>query len=348
MRHFRLHLLLLLLVVLLASCTQTSVSPASTPTPTLSAQARIYLTTALDIMQQHSVNRKKINWSLLRRQTFALANGATDPVDTYAAIIFALSSLNDHHSTFFAPHEIDVGGGNGALTANEKPHGQVLTGNIGYLELPAYNRVPTVPASKDYVVLAQNAIGLADQAGVCGWIVDLRNDTGGDNWPMLAAVGPLLGEGVVGYFVDPDGVKTAWSYDDGKAQEGGQTEIAIENAYHLKQSDPPIAVLTGHNTASAGEAIVIAFRGSPHTRSFGEPTAGVPTANQAYTLSDGALLVLTVALDADRTGHTYDGPIAPDQPVSPDLSQAGAESSPADSLIQVATTWLRAQERCQS
>lgn len=348
MRHSRFHFPLLLLIILLASCTQTSVSPASTPTPTLSPQAKTYLTTALDIMQQHSVNRKKINWTTLRRHTFALANGATAPVDTYAAIIYALTALNDNHSTFFAPNELAIDSNNSALTSSEKPHGQLLDHDIGYLELPTYNRLPTVPASKDYVQLAQDAIRIADQAGVCGWIVDLRYDMGGDNWPMLDAVGPLLGEGVVGWFIDPDDMKTSWSYNDGKAQQGGKTIIGIENAYHLKHSAPPVAVLTGRNTRSAGEAIVVAFRARSHTRSFGESTAGVPTGNDNYTLSDGAILVLTEALDADRTGQTYDGPIVPDQSVPYDLSQASVPGSSPDSVVQAATTWLHAQDGCQS
>jgi hypothetical protein len=58
--------------------------------------------------------------------------------------------------------------------------------------------------------------------------------------------------------------------------------------------------LTGPVTASSGEAIVVAFRGRPQTRSFGEPTDGVPTANDTFPLSDGALLVLTVAVDSEK------------------------------------------------
>jgi carboxyl-terminal processing protease len=130
-------------------------------------------------------------WTTLRRQTFALANGATTPEGRYLAIEAALAALKDHHSTFRTPNETAVYGSTGALTSNEKPHGQFLAHDIGYLELPTYNRVPPVAASKDYILLAQDAIRLADQAGACGWIVDLRNDTGGDSWPMLAAVGPL-------------------------------------------------------------------------------------------------------------------------------------------------------------
>lgn len=233
-------------------------------------------------------------------------------------------------------------------TSNEKPQGQLLAHNIGYLELPSYNRVPTVPVSTDYIQLAQDAIRLADQAGACGWIIDLRNDMGGDSWPMLAAIGPLLGEGVVGWFVDPDGMKSAWSYIDGKAQLSGKTIIGIANPYYLKHPAVPVAVLIGRKTASAGEAIVVAFRGRLHERSFGQPTAGVPTANQVYTMSDGALLVLTVALDADRIGQTYDGPIIPDQWIPYDLSQTGTPAYPSDSLVREATSWLHTQEECQN
>ena|SRR5437016_1571429 len=113
--------------------------------------------------------------------------------------------------------------------------------------------------------------------------------------------------------VDPDGVKYAWGYYDGQAQLAGSTIIGVESPYHLKYPLPPVTVLTGPVTASSGEAITVDFRGRPHTRSFGSPTNGVPTANGVFTLSDGALLVLTVAVDADRSGQTYDSAIAPDQ-----------------------------------
>src|SRR4051812_15802719 len=35
----------------------------------------------------------------------------------------------------------------------------------------------------------------------CGWIVDIRGNRGGSMWPMLAGVGPILGEGLVGEFI---------------------------------------------------------------------------------------------------------------------------------------------------
>ena len=35
-------------------------------------------------------------------------------------------------------------------------------------------------------------------------MIDLRPNTGDNCWPMLAGIGPLLGEGVCGYFTDRD------------------------------------------------------------------------------------------------------------------------------------------------
>lgn len=55
-------------------------------------------------------------------------------------------------------------------------------------------------------------------------------------------------------------------------------------------------------------------------------------------------IILTVALDSDRTGHTYDSAIAPDQSVPVDMSQIGR---PGDLALQAATTWLHDQEGCK-
>jgi C-terminal processing protease CtpA/Prc len=35
-----------------------------------------------------------------------------------------------------------------------------------------------------------------DQGNLAGWIVDLRNNGGGNMWPMLTGIGSILGEGV--------------------------------------------------------------------------------------------------------------------------------------------------------
>ncbi|MET7506377.1 S41 family peptidase [Streptomyces albidoflavus] len=103
---------------------------------------------------------------------------------------------------------------------------------------------------------------------------------------------------------------------------------------------PPVAVLTGPRTASAGEAVAIAFRERPGTRTFGEPAVGVPTADAPYPLPDGALVVLTTAREADRTGRVHHGPLRPDVEVE--------RARDSDRVPATATDWLAAHDRCRS
>ena len=141
MRSFRLLLLVLMMAVLLVSCGQTTPARPGTPTPTLSAKARVYLTAALDIMQQHSVKRKKINWTALRQQTFAFTFGAQTPDETYPAINYALVALGDHHSSLIEPEDVKRLEA-APLTPDEVPHGRRLAYGIGYLLLPHFLGAP--------------------------------------------------------------------------------------------------------------------------------------------------------------------------------------------------------------
>jgi C-terminal processing protease CtpA/Prc len=155
-------------------------------------------------------------------------------------------------------------------------------------------------------------------------------------WPMLHAVRPILGEATPGYFVS-SGAREEFSYRYGKGPG------ANAPAYQLKRRDPPVAVLTSRLTVSSGEALTIAFRGRPSTRSFGEPTAGLPTSNQSIPLVDGAVLVVTTAQEADRTGHAYEGRIPPDQDVGIDWTRIASND---DLVLQAATAWLHKQPQC--
>lgn len=183
----------------------------------------------------------------------------------------------------------------------------------------------------------------ADRTGSCGWVVDLRSDTGGNMWPMLAVVGPILGEGQVGMFVDADGKKSVWSIKHGAPYEDGKS-AGWGDGQPVARSMSPVAVLTGKRTASAGEAVVVAFRGRPDTRFFGERTDGVPTGHKAYRLSDGAMLILTEVKDADRTGRTYDAAIPPDQEIAKDPRPVARHR---DEVLEAARSWLLKQNACR-
>ena len=302
------------------------------------------MTKALDIMRDGSIFRHTVDWDTLRRKAFAQAHGAQKPADTYGAIEVALASLGDHHSRFEDPEEAKQTMGASA-TSVDGPEGRSLKHGIGYVSLPGVDGSQQMYDA--YVRQGKAAVAKADGTegkGACGWVVDLRAETGGGMDPVLATVGPILGDGAVGAFVDANGKKSLWSIKGGAPYVDGKSNGWNTDVPPIGRSNPPVAVLTGPRTASAGEAVVVAFHGRPDTRFFGGKTDGVPTGNESHPLSDGAELILTGAKEADRTGHIYDGPIAPDEEYPQDRNPAPGTD---DTALAAAQKWLLGQAACR-
>lgn len=138
---------------------------------------------------------------------------------------------------------------------------------------------------------------------VSGAIIDLRGNSGGNMYPMIAAVHRFLQDDEIIRFRGRD-----HSYPI--------TIDAAIRAYTSQRDAPidcPVAVLTDGQTASSGEAVLICFRGMERARTFGAPTAGYPSGNVTITMPDKSLMALTSSCDVARTGEEFcDDPIAPD------------------------------------
>ena len=82
-----------------------------------------------------------------------------------------------------------------------------------------------------------------------------------------------------------------------------------------------------------------------HRGSFGEPTDGRSTSNRTFELEDGALLFLTGATFADRTGRVYAEPIQPDTEIPLEDTDSPLVDEP---VVTAALEWLKAQPACRS
>jgi carboxyl-terminal processing protease len=209
-----------------------------------------------------------------------------------------------------------------AMPFNQPATVRRLGDGFGYIDVPG-----VVGGGGSFDRDAVAAIRQIDAEPICGWVVDLRRNLGGNMWPMLHAVRPILGEG------------NPFTYRFGKGP------WSQEAAYRLKQPSPAIAVLTSRLTVSSGELLTVAFRGPSATRTFGEATSGLSSGNMNYPLVDGAMLMVTTRRASDRTGRVYDGPIPPDQPVEIDWRRIGADDDP---VIRVASSWFREQPQCSA
>ena len=156
---------------------------------------------------------------------------------------------------------------------------------------------------------------------------------------MLTGIGPLLGDGVYGYFVSGD-ERVPIAYREGSAFQGHHVRCRVSSrGYRTQHDQNRIVILTGPGTVSAGETVALAFRGRALTYFIGQPTAGFTTANATYPLSDRSMLVLTICQEADCTGRVCQGRIRPDLLI-PSSTGDHSPSTGNDPAKEAAVSWL--------
>jgi hypothetical protein len=343
-----------------------------------------YLDSALSIMERNVIGGDTVDWDAFRARVHERAAGSEIPLDTYRALRWALRTLNPHsflqtgserwqeeverHPELAQPAEqrterpvlspfsgrdTPAGallGPDGARLETDGARLQTDDAAIGYVGVPGFGG-GHLTAFADSI---QTLIREQDAAGACGWVVDLRGNGGGNMWPMLAGLGPLVGEGRLGEFHSIDGVDGVWFHEAGvtgidPTNGDERVEIARVTEPYPLDGQPPVAVLFDRGTGSSGEAVAIAFIGRPGARSFGAPSYGFTTANDGFRMPDGANIVLTVGVNADRSGAPHPEALVPDERVEPwPEGEIPAEPPPAeeDPQLQAALEWLRGRAGC--
>lgn len=175
-----------------------------------------------------------------------------------------------------------------------------------------------------------------DNSAIKGWIIDLRENTGGNQDPMIAGLGPIFSAEKLGSLVDVNNKSNAWYYKNGKYFWDDDTGFAVTNPVTLR-AKLPIAVLTSNKVGSSGEIVVISFIGNARTRSFGQPTMGLTSGNGSFDLADGSKLYIASTIMADRNGKQYTGSVMPDVKIDNTIV-AGK-----DMVMKAAIDWIRSQ-----
>lgn len=307
----------------------------------------------LGLLQEKALYRAKVDWTALRR---ALA--ATDAPDAQRGLLLdAINRATAGHGGWLSPDH--ARNAHQKLDTPDKPPASVslqsatvaetprLDPRLGMIHIGAY--LPGMGLSRAQQREAEKAHALALQATIraqgedlrCGWIVDLRDNQGGNMWPMLLGAGPLLqidegdDTGTIGYFWD-GAESQPWRYHNGSLWIGTAERLSIgAAAYTLDQPTAAVAVLVSRQTASSGEAVVLAFRAQPNSRSFGMATAGYSTGNVPVTLVDGSTLLLTNVVMQDRRG------VGDGQRIIPDVT-----ATDANDALRLAQEWLLQQPAC--
>ncbi len=308
----------------------------------VSPEARRYIDTALVVVRTHALDADTVNWDSLRLQTLRRAAGAQTSADTHEALQWLVTRVN-RHSRLLLP-ELWAEVERNIHENPPEPSGAPLLGGVGYLSLPAF-------ASSDldlelaYSRRAHQLIRALAPVARCGWILDLRGNTGGEFYPMLLAVGPLLGDGPAGFMRGGVSLINVWGYRNGRVWLDYDTMFALTRRDTVA---PPqsgrVAVLVGSRTASAAEAVAISFAGLPRSASFGSATAGLTTGNRGYRLDDGAYMLVTETVLGDRLAREYGGKMLPDYRTG--TAWLNVISNQTDLTVRAALDWLGRQPGC--
>ena len=329
----------------------------------MSQEAERYIETAVDLMRENALYKKEIDFEQVHQAIRFYADGAKVVSDTHPAIDKALPLLKDHHSSLLTPEiltealgldEDDIE----SLKQGRSPHidstkiqnlantlnfaqGKLVNESIGYLSVPSFENLYAEEMTF-FADSLQNIIKALDALNVSGWIIDVRDNDGGADMPMIAGLGPLLDEENSYYGIDESGtVRTKSYYQNGtyynlETQTDSSATPIVRTTTNYELSNPglPIVVLTSRKTASSAEAVVAIFQGQENVTVVGEKTNGLTTVNSFNFLEDNAVLNLTMAHYANRDKKLFI------QGIPPDIEVAPSEESDSDVVMQKALELL--------
>ncbi len=260
-----------------------------------------YVRHCIRIMDRHGLYSDTPEWKAQKKEFLAAA-------DTVSTLGWANSQVaGGKHSALWAPERDTVN------YPEFAPEARMLEGGIAYVKLPEHSGAQVSDSLYAYSVLHF----LQENSSAAGVVIDLRDNYGGNMYPMISAVSPLLPDGEILQFKGKK--RTTPVMLDFVLR-----VVGIEASEIRKFPEgTPVAILTNDMTASSGEATLLCFRGLDNTRTFGSPTAGFASANQPFPLKNGYSLALTTGCDVARTGEVFcDDPIAPDVETETSLEDA--------------------------
>lgn len=263
-----------------------------------------YAEMAIKQMNQFGMYTDSKAWITAKTEAQKELKSAKNYSDTYTTLGKLVKIAGGKHSFFQPPQQKSAPSGK---SYRDMPKVTRENYNTLIIKLPPFDYNSDTLYRHRYAACVLKELN--KKSNISGIIIDLRGNTGGDMWPMIAAVSPLLPDGELLNF-DVRGKKSAVNLKKGLLSCSGSSMRT--DGFKLP-ANVRIAILTDSLTGSSGEATLLTFRGLPYTKVFGSPTAGYASCNRVITLYDGAYFAITIGKDVARTGESFcNDPIQPD------------------------------------
>jgi carboxyl-terminal processing protease len=290
---------ILAIVILTFSCQETEEKNEVTISP----EAEAFLNEFLQMVENDFYSSFSFNYTWKKSQIdqaiSELTKDARKIEDTYIALDKVFEMIGDEKSYVINSRgEIVAGDKNAFDCISVQKQTPALPNNIAYLDIPTSQLSP-----EDIALAIQEQIRGRELEATDAWIIDLRSLTGGNLEGMLAGLGPLLGDGVLGAFFYDDSKKEDWEYKNGGSFIGGVRKVTVPNALEVLSPLPKVAVLIDGSTCREGEQIFAAILNRPNTRTFGNATAGRAFLEDQQSLAEGHKLHFVKAMLMNRESN---------------------------------------------
>ncbi|MCO5214816.1 MAG: S41 family peptidase [Thermomicrobiales bacterium] len=288
------------------------------------------------VVRGHAYFRDGVDWDTLAKWATGLMTQSDVSTLLPSRLTSLLRSAGDKHTTVY-----DMRSRTSVSTARAPeyfPTGSKI-GSFGYLSFPMTNG-STTEYHAEYAARGSALRDALYDDDVCGWIIDLRQMTGGSTRVLGTILYPFLPEGRVAGFVDVDGGQHWTTKSD--ILRNAAPLLAVHGLEPVESIDfdIPVAVLTGFQTASAGEFALLSLMSRQNLLSFGSATAGYTTANTTFHLFDGNMMALATMAGLDLKGSVHIGAIEPD--IEDD--SIGMSTSISETTLAPILNWL--EESC--
>lgn len=302
-------------IISLTKCKQ-DISTKTKQSLTVKDSIQIFSDSLFYVVENNYLHRKTIDWNKVKTQYLKENLASNTFMEAFYGLQAFFDSIDCNHCQVFNDKGFVKGTSKPLLYEDYsyefgKKHSEGVKFSVSKLKNKyAYVEVPSMfypSLSKDSIdVISQKMydqiIELDKNNNPKGWILDLRFNTGGDAYLMLAALYHFLGDKVV--YTGLDVNKNVISVNQLKAGKfiSGETIEREINAKNKPNLNVPIAIIMGNWTASAGEDVIVGFTDRKNVITIGEPTYGYLTGNELYKLPFNAQAALTGSYIADMYG----------------------------------------------
>lgn len=304
--------------------------------------------------RETSMYAKSINWDSLQNQVYLQAENAKTIQELKPAFETLLNGLRDHHGrvldatnystlAYFTDYKNqrfvdkrakDIEIWKAVNDTSLKFDYKILKGNIAYLKIVGIGPNVDIQTESEKI---RNAVIKISKKKIDKWIIDLRYNGGGNMYPMVSGIAPLIGNGIVGKLVSANyDTLFNWTIKNGNFVYDVPDVVRMPNKPIFKTL-PKVAVLISRWTASSGEVVATTLKGRHNTKFFGEATGGYATNTGWDVIDEKIALAISTGMFCDRNGVVYDKNI----PVDKEILFEVVKETEKDKCVIEAIKWLK-------